>query len=106
MTEHKMKFPHGIYEDFNEKNIAVFELMKQRFENYAMSTNTAIILPMDIREHIDHFIACEAGIAKKLDAKTNDRFYFQEDKPKGGIASETDLERIEEFKNSNHMQSK
>ena len=80
--------------------------MKQRFENYAMSTNTAIILPMDIREHIDHFIASEAAIAKKLDAKTNDRFYFQEDKPKGGIASETDLERIEEFKNSNHMQSK
>ena len=107
-SEGEMEFPHGMYEDFDEKDIEVFERMKQRFEKYAMLPNTAIILPMAIKEHIDHFITREAAItvAKKLGANAKAKFYFQEDKPYGGIATETELERIEEFVNSNQLQSK
>lgn len=108
MAEGEMEFPRGMYEDFNEEDIEVFERMKQRFENYAMSADTAIILPMAIREHIDHFITREAAItiAKRLGASAKARFYFQEDKPYGGLASEIELERIEGFVNSNQLRSK
>lgn len=108
MTEGEMEFPHGMYEDFDEKDIEVFERMKKRFEKYAMLADTAIIVPMAIREHIDHFITREAAItvAKKLGANAKARFYFQEDKPYGGIASEIELERIEGFINSNQLNSK
>jgi len=108
MTEDEMEFPHGMYEDFDEKDIEVFERMKQRFEKYAMLPDTAIVLPMAIKEHIDHFITREAAIAvaKKLGANAKAKFYFQEDKPYGGIATETELKRIEEFVNSNQLRSK
>lgn len=108
ITEGEMEFPHGMYEDFDKNDTVVFERMKQRFEKYAMLTDTAIIIPMAIREHIDHFITREAAIsvAKKLGANAKAKFYFQEDKPYGGIATETELERIEEFISSNQLQSK
>jgi len=107
-SEGEMEFPHGMYEDFDEKDVDVFDRMKQRFEKYAMLPDTAIIVPMAIKEHIDHFIIREAAItvAKKLGASAKAKFYFQEDKPYGGIATETELERIEEFVNSNQLQSK
>lgn len=108
ITEGEMEFPHGMYDDFDENDIEVFERLKQRFEEYAMLANTAIILPMAIREHIDHFITREAAItvAKKLGSNSKAKFYFQEDKPYGGIATETELERIEEFITSNQLRSK
>jgi hypothetical protein len=108
MTEGEMEFPQGRYEDFDAQDIEVFERMKQRFENYAMLADTALIVPMAIREHIDHFIAREAAIsiAKRLGARAKARFYFQEDKPYGGLASEIELQRIEEFINSNRLRSK
>lgn len=107
-VEGEMEFPHGMYEDFNEQDIAIFERMQQRIEDYATSNDTAIIIPMAIKEHIDHFIVREAAItvAKKIGAKAKAKFYFQEDKPYGGIATETELERIEEFINSNQLHSK
>jgi len=106
-VEGELEFPHGMYEDFNEKDTEIFERMQKRFENYAMASDTAIIIPMAIKEHIDHFIIREAAItvAKKLGTKARAKFYFQEDKPYGGIATETELERIEEFIMSNQLHS-
>jgi len=103
----EMEFPHGMYEDFNKHDIEIFERMKHRIEVYATIGNTAIIIPMAIKEHIDHFIIREAAItvAKKLGANAKAKFYFQEDKPYGGIATEIELYRIEEFINANHLQS-
>lgn len=108
MSTGEMEFPHGMYEDFDEKDVEVFKRMKQRFEKYAMFADTAIIIPMAIKEHIDHFIIREAAItvAKKLGGNAKAKFYFQEDKPYGGIATETELERIEEFITSNQLLSK
>jgi len=104
----EMEFPHGMYDDFNEKDTEVFKRMQQRIQDYATLDDTAIIIPMAIKEHIDHFIVREAAlrVAKKLGNEAKAKFYFQEDKPYGGIASKTELERIEEFIGTNQLHEK
>ena len=70
--------------------------------------DTALVFPLAIKEHVDHFIVREAGIrtAKKLGASANAGFYFQEDKPYGGIAQKAELERIEAFILENGLKGK
>jgi len=108
MADSEMEFPHGMYADFNEKDTAIFQRMKQRVKAYALQPDTAIIFPMAIKEHIDHFIVREAGIsvAKELGNTAKAKFYFQEDKPYGGIATQEELERTEAFIGSNKLESK
>jgi len=107
-VEGEMEFPHGMYEDFNEQDIEIFDRMQERIEGYAIANDTAIIVPMAIKEHIDHFITREAAItvAQNLGSKAKATFYFQEDKPYGGIATSSELNRIEEFISSNRLHSK
>lgn len=95
----EMEFPHGMYEDFDGNDDAIFSRMKQRVRFWAARHDTALVFPLAIKEHIDHFIVREAGacVAKELDINANARFYFQEDKPYGGIASTEELERLEGF---------
>jgi len=106
-ADSEMEFPHGMYADFNEKDNAIFGRMKHRIERYAQQDDTAIVFPMAIKEHIDHFILREAGIevAKNLGAKAKAAFYFQEDKPYGGIATEEELQRMETFIKTNELKS-
>ena len=63
---------------------------------------------MAIKEHIDHFIAREAGIvvAKELGEKAKANFYFQEDKPYGGIATDEELQRMEDFISENKLENR
>ncbi len=99
MANSDMEFPHGSYEDFSAADTEVFERMKQRVRNWAMNSNTALVFPIAMKEPIDHFITREAGIivAKELGDKAKATFYFQEDKPYGGIADINELARIEDF---------
>jgi hypothetical protein len=99
MADSEMEFPHGMYEDFTRKDELIFERMKLRVRHWAGQEDTALIFPMAIKEHIDHFIVREAGlvVAGELGGKAKARFYFQEDKPYGGIATEVELARTEDF---------
>ena len=107
-ADSEMEYPHGMYEDFDETDQAIFERMKKRVRQWAMKKDTALIFPTAILEHIDHFIVREAGIivAKELGKEANARFYFQEDKPYGGLATGEDLERIENFIKDNRLESR
>ncbi len=63
---------------------------------------------MAFKEHIDHFIVREAAIevAKESSRQANASFYFQEDKPYGGLATAVEHERITAFINKNKLQPK
>ncbi|BBE20238.1 hypothetical protein AQPE_4429 [Aquipluma nitroreducens] len=108
MADSEMEFPHGMYEDFSPDDELIFERMKQRVGKWAVQENTALIFPMAIKEHIDHFITREAGlvVAKELGNTAKAKFYFQEDKPYGGIATVEELGRIEDFIHDNQLESR
>lgn len=95
----EMEFPHGMYDDFDSSDYEIFGRMQKRIKNLAHQKDTALVFPLAIKEHIDHFIVREAAIkiAGELGPDAAARFYFQEDKPYGGIADREELERIEAF---------
>lgn len=97
--ELEMEFPHGMYLDFNEEDNAIFSRLKDLIREWAKQQDTALVFPIAFKEHIDHFITREAAItvATELGKEANAVFYFQEDKPYGGIADEAELGRIDVF---------
>ncbi|MEP7106969.1 MAG: hypothetical protein ABI760_03290 [Ferruginibacter sp.] len=101
----EMEFPHGMFADFDEQDRQIFERMKQRIRSWSGLKDTALIFPVAFKEHIDHFIVREAAIevAKEAGPERNAAFYFQEDKPYGGIATTVELERIAAFINENKL---
>jgi hypothetical protein len=100
-----MEFPHGMYEDFNDEDQQVFQRLQALVETWAMQPDTALVFPLAIKEHIDHFITREAGIttAKKIKDRARASFYFQEDKPYAGIQTPEESERIQQFVRSNRL---
>ena len=105
-ADSEMEFPHGMYEDFNEQDCQIFERMKERIRQWAQQKDTALIFPTAYKEHIDHFIVREAAIEVAKEGGHNAAFYFQEDKPYGGIATVAEKERIASFVATNNLQAK
>jgi hypothetical protein len=96
LLEGEMEFPHGMYEDFDDRDREIFSRMQQKIKEWSGREDTALIFPVAFKEHIDHFIVREAAM---LVARTGPRagFYFQEDKPYGGIATEEEKARTDDF---------
>ncbi|MEO8762789.1 MAG: hypothetical protein ABI416_00785 [Ginsengibacter sp.] len=107
-ADSEMEFPHGMYEDFDETDEQIFERMKNRIAALAGREDTALIFPIAFKEHIDHFIVREAAIeiAKKTGTAAKAVFYFQEDKPYGGIATDTEKERVDNFISQNMLEGR
>jgi len=105
-ADSEMEFPHGDYEDFDEEDEQIFARIKDTVRAWAVQADTALVFPLAIKEHIDHFITREAGlrVAKEMGCKARANFYFQEDKPYGGIATLDEMERINHFINANNLQ--
>ena len=105
MAESEMEFPHGMYDDFSPEDEQIFTRVKALVRIWAMQEDTALIFPLAIKEHIDHFITREAGVtvAHELRNQAGARFYFQEDKPYSGIATTEEWERVNEFVCSNSL---
>jgi hypothetical protein len=99
LSESDMEFPHGMYDNFDDNDRAVFARIMNRVRYWAAQKDTALVFPIAFKEHIDHFITREAAIdvAKELGDKAQASFYFQEDKPYGGIADDTEQERVANF---------
>lgn len=107
-ADSEMEFPHGMFEDFNENDTAIFNRMKERITDWSDKEDTALIFPMAFKEHIDHFITREAAIAvaKETNRMRKAAFYFQEDKPYGGISDTTELNRIRTFLKENTLEAR
>jgi hypothetical protein len=107
-ADSEMEFPHGMYEDFSEKDHAIFARMKERVRAWAQHQDTALVFPTAIKEHMDHFITREAAmqVYKEASGDIPASFYFQEDKPYGGIADEEELARLNDFVETNRLDRK
>ena len=97
-ADSEMEFPHGMYTDFTAEDEQIFARMQSRVRAWADRPDTALVFPLAIKEHIDHFIVREAG-ARVLAERPGwpATFYFQEDKPYGGIADDAELARTQTF---------
>lgn len=98
-ADSEMEFPHGMFNEFNDLDHKIFARVKAKIALWADKADTALIFPTAFKEHIDHFITREAAIAvadEKGDS-AEASFYFQEDKPYGGIADEQELARVFKF---------
>ena len=99
LSESEMEFPHGMFPDFAEQDWQIYARLKQAVQAWVDEPDTALVFPLAIMEHLDHFITREAGIAVAEASGPGGRaaFYFQEDKPYAGLASVEERARIEEF---------
>jgi hypothetical protein len=105
-ADSEMEFPHGMYEDFDEKDHKIFSRMEAKIREYSRLADTALIFPTALKEHIDHFIVREAAMKVAKEQLPEAVFYFQEDKPYGGIADEAELKRVADFVSSNQLESR
>ena len=103
-----MEFPQGMFDDFDEQDEEIFERMQNRIAQWSVMEDVAMIFPIAFKEHIDHFIVREAAmaVANELGANRKAAFYFQEDKPYGGISDEAELARIDEFIKENTLEAR
>lgn len=104
-AESEMEFPHGMFEDFDETDHQIYARMKELVHQWSHHEDTALIFPMAFKEHIDHFIVREAAMEAASSYLTVRKatFYFQEDKPYGGIATAEELERGAAFVAKNNL---
>ena len=105
-ADSEMEFPHGMYKDFDAQDHEIFARMKERIHQWAQMEDAALVFPTAIKEHIDHFIVREAAIdvARAYASVNKAAFYFQEDKPYGGIATADELQRLQDFINGYNLQ--
>lgn len=99
-----MEFPHGTFEHFREQEWAIYRRMSDLISTYLQESDVALVFPLAIREHIDHFIIREAAIdaiSKVKDIKAS--IYFQEDKPYAGLAQAEEWERTMQFVNTHKL---
>jgi hypothetical protein len=94
-----MEFPYGTYDLFNAEDHQIFNRLKEQVRQSAMQADTALVFPLAIKSHIDHFITREAGItvAHELGKAARAHFYFQEDKPYAGLQNDADRSAQTEF---------
>lgn len=102
----EMEFPHGMFNDFDDEDHRIFERMVNRIAKYAQLEDTALVFPTAIKEHIDHFIVREAAVKVARQGQHKSSFYFQEDKPYGGIADEAELARLQQFVDDNKLKGR
>lgn len=107
-ADSEMEFPHGTYADFNAADWQIFARLQKLVETWAIHPDTALVFPLAIKEHIDHFITREAGIttAQRLGSQAKARFYFQEDKPYAGIQTPEEAARIAGFVQDHHLSAR
>ena len=107
-ADSEMEFPHGMFDDFDEADADIFMRMKRRIAEWSVMDDVALVFPMAFKEHIDHFIVREAAAAVASEAGTNRKaaFYFQEDKPYGGISDEAELKRVSDFIKENTLEAR
>lgn len=103
-----MEFPHGMYTEFGEEEWQIFTRLQKIIRSWADYDNTALVFPLAIKEHIDHFITREAAIttANELGSKLKCSIYFQEDKPYAGIQVTEEVERILKFVETNQLETR
>jgi len=108
LADSEMEFPHGLYEHFSDEDWLIFKRIQCLVRAWAACEDTALVFPLAIKEHIDHFITREAGLtaAMELGSQMKARIYFQEDKPYAGIQTPEEAGRIQLFIEANRLEKR
>jgi hypothetical protein len=96
------EFPHGTKEDFNTEDWDIYEKIKKQACKWLISKDSAILLPLGIKEHIDHILLREAFMdaLDELEQKTNAIIIFGEDQPYAGLADKNDWDIARSYLNA------
>jgi len=93
----EMEMALGSYETLEQNDWDILMRMEACISQIAASKDTAIIMPLSIKGHIDHFIVREAGARTMKRTGNKAAFYFAEDKPYAGIMTDRDNAINDEF---------
>ena len=97
----EMEMSFGSYDVMTPQDWDVLNRMEACLTELAVVSDTAIVLPLSMKGHIDHFIVREAGLRALQNtdkAKTKKAaFYFAEDKPYAGIMTEKEAAENDAF---------
>lgn len=95
----EMEMAFGSYDTMDEKEYAILGRLTKKFKTFLVKENTAVILPLCIKGHIDHFLVREAGLhaIKELGKSRKASVYFAEDKPYAGLMTQSESKMNDDF---------
>ncbi|MEI6100964.1 MAG: hypothetical protein WCP73_03905 [Eubacteriales bacterium] len=98
-TAGEMEMAYGSLDTMEPCDWDVLNRLQASICEIALQCDTAIVLPLGMKGHIDHFVVREAGIRAKeaLGKNANAVFYFAEDKPYAGLLNEAERKQTEDF---------
>ena len=95
------EFPQGRKDDFNTEDWQIYDRIKKHALKWLLSEGCAIMLPLGIKEHLDHILLREAIMeaSDELAQERNATICFGEDLPYAGLADQDDWEKANNFIN-------
>jgi len=95
----EFEFLAGNKNNFNSFDWEVYERLKKSARRWLLSEDTALLLVMAIREHIDHVIVRDAVMdtCKEMGGEAKATVYLGEDQPYAGLAGEEDWKKANDF---------
>jgi hypothetical protein len=95
--EGEMEMAFGSYETMDENDWGILNRMEACIAELAVSEDTAIVLPLSMKGHIDHFVVREGGVRAMKGQEPKAAFYFAEDKPYAGLMTEEESRVNDDF---------
>jgi hypothetical protein len=86
--EGEMEMAYGSLETMDESDWSIVRNVEACVRELMALEDTAIVLPLSMKGHIDHFVVREGGVRAMLSGSGAATFYFAEDKPYAGIMTE------------------
>lgn len=104
--EGEMEMAFGSYDTLDQNDKQILSRMRTCIAELGVFRDTAIVLPLAMKGHIDHFIVREAGMQAIIDLGPNAEaaFYFAEDKPYAGLLNKLETAETEKFIGENHLE--
>lgn len=93
------EFPQGTKDDFEDEEWQIYNRVRKYARELMMAENTALLIPLCIKEHIDHVIVRDA-VMEVLDEPGEGRnavVYIGEDQPYAGLADREDWKKAKSF---------
>jgi hypothetical protein len=99
------EFPQGTKEDFDDEDQKIYDRIRKHAKGWLREEDTAILLPIGIKEHIDHIIVREAIVDTiyELYPEGGASIYFGEDQPYTGLAYSEDRKKADVFINAHSL---
>lgn len=104
-TTEAFEFPYGTRDEFGDEDWQIYDRIKKYASKLLKLENTAILLPMGVKEHIDHIVLRESVVdaEREIKGKLNAVVYFGEDQPYTGHTSKDEWEKAEAFLKKNDV---